>query len=87
MSRAIRRYGRTLAFASTNRIDEAVQQQRKFLAAVKEVPETSFLFQNASLQILGVAEAMVAGEVEFRKGNTKKRLNMVKRLFLPRFSP
>ncbi len=72
MSRAIRRYARTLAFASTNRIEEAEQEQRQFLAAVKEVPETSFLFQNASLQILGVAEAMVAGEVEYRKGEHKK---------------
>jgi tetratricopeptide (TPR) repeat protein len=35
------------------------------------VPETSVLFQNASQDILGVAEAMVAGEIAYREGRTE----------------
>ena len=31
------------------------------------MPETSFLFQNASQNILGVAEAMLAGEIAYRQ--------------------
>ena len=68
MSHAIWRYARSLAFAALGRVDQAAAEQQRFLAAKKAVPETSFLFQNASLDILGVAEAMVAGEIAYRKG-------------------
>lgn len=67
MSRAIWHYARTLAYAATNRVDEAQQEREQFTKAVKLVPETSFLFQNASLDILGVAEAMIDGEIAYRK--------------------
>ena len=33
------------------------------------MPETSFLFQNASQNILGVAEAMIDGEIAYRRGD------------------
>ncbi|MGI9518838.1 MAG: tetratricopeptide repeat protein [Pirellulaceae bacterium] len=69
MSRATWHYARALAYAATERAAEAEAEQQKFLAARDVVPETSFLFQNPSLNILGVAEAMIAGEVEYRKGN------------------
>ena len=38
------------------------------LTRVELVPETSFLFQNPSVNILGVAEAMIAGEIAYRRG-------------------
>lgn len=69
MSRAIWHYARALAYASTGQVDKAEVEQDDFLAQKEKVPETSFLFQNASLSILGVAEEMVAGEIEYRKGN------------------
>jgi len=50
-------------------VAEAKQEQTAFRAAVKRVPETSFLFQNPSLNILGVAEAMLDGEIAYRKGD------------------
>ncbi len=68
MSRAIWHYARTLAYAATNRVDDAEQERDKFDAAVELVPETSFLFQNTSRDILGVAEAMIDGEIAYRKG-------------------
>ena len=34
--------------------------------------DTSFLFQNSSKNILGVAEAMVAGEIAYRRGEFDK---------------
>ncbi|MGI9455202.1 MAG: tetratricopeptide repeat protein [Aeoliella sp.] len=69
MSRSIWHYARTLAYAATGRVEEAEEERELFAEAMDEVPETSFLFQNASLHILGVAEAMVDGEIAYRKGD------------------
>ena len=72
MSRAVWHYARALAYASTDRVDEA-EEEREALAEAKElVPETSFLFQNPSLNILGVAEEMVDGEIAYRRGEFKQ---------------
>ena len=49
MSRAIRLYVRALAYAVTDCLTEAEQEQRKFRVVRKKIPETSFLFQNSSL--------------------------------------
>ena len=68
MSRSIWHYARALAYAATNRVDQAEVEQDDFLEAMESVPETSFLFQNPSLKILGVAEEMVAGEIAYRRG-------------------
>ncbi len=68
MSRAIWHYARTLAYAATNRVDEAKQEREQFTTAAKLVPETSFLFQNESRNILKVAAAMIDGEIAYRRG-------------------
>ena len=69
MARSIWHYARAIAFAATNRIAQAETEQQAFLATKATVPETSMLFNNSSLDILAVAEAMIAGEIEYRKGN------------------
>lgn len=69
MSRSIWHYARTIAYASTNRVEEAEAEQDAFEEARDRVPETSFLFQNPSLNILGVAESMIAGELAYRRGD------------------
>ncbi|MCA9112188.1 MAG: tetratricopeptide repeat protein, partial [Planctomycetaceae bacterium] len=53
---------------ATGRVDEAESEQQAFMEEKARVPETSFLFQNASLDILGVAEKMIAGEIAYRRG-------------------
>lgn len=69
MARSIWHYARSVAFAATNRIDQAETEQLAFLSTIASVPETSTLFNNKSRDILTVAEAMIAGEIEYRKGN------------------
>lgn len=69
MTFAIWRYARTLAYAATGQIDWAEEEREHFVEAVERVPETSFMFQNASLKILEVAEAMLDGEVAYRRGD------------------
>jgi tetratricopeptide (TPR) repeat protein len=68
MSRSVWHYARALAYAATDRVDQAEVEQDAFAEAVETVPETSFLFQNPSIQILGVAESMIAGEIAYRRG-------------------
>ena len=68
-ARAIWRYARGIALASLDRVDEAVAEQEAFVQARDAVPETRLLFQNPVKEILQVATAVLAGEVEYRKGN------------------
>jgi tetratricopeptide (TPR) repeat protein len=67
MSRSIRHYARAVAFAATGRVAEAEAEQERFAKVKAMVPETSVLFNNTSRDILGVAEAMIAGEISYRK--------------------
>ena len=66
---AMMHYARAVAYASTERVDEAVAEQQAFYAARDRVPASRMLFNNTCLDILAVAEAMMTGEVEYRRGN------------------
>ncbi len=66
---AMMHYARAVAYASTDRVAEAEREQQAFHAARDRVPESRMLFNNTCLDILAVAEAMMTGEVEYRKGN------------------
>ena len=67
VTRSVWHYARALAYAATERVELAEQEQRLFLQVREDVPETSILFNNASRDILGVAEAMIQGEIAYRK--------------------
>ena len=71
VTRAIRHYARGLAYAATGQVIAAKAEQVEFAKATAAVPETSFLFQNASRNILGVAGSMLAGEVAYRDGKVE----------------
>ena len=62
-------YARAIAYAATDRVELAEDEQRQFMEAKWRVPETSILFNNTSASILNVAEYMVAGEIAYRKNN------------------
>lgn len=69
MSRSIWHYARSVAYAATGRVKQAELEQLAFEKSAAAVPETSMLFQNTSRDILGVARAMIAGEIAYRKGD------------------
>ena len=62
-------YAKGVALAATGRVAEAAAARESFLAAVKTVPASRTLFNNTCLDILAVAEAMLDGELEYRRGN------------------
>jgi len=62
-------YGRGVALAATGRVVEADRERHTFEEAMKRVPESRTVFNNTCLDILGIASAMLNGELEYRRGN------------------
>lgn len=66
---AMMRYARTVALANTGDVEAAKSERDLFLAARDRVPESRMLFNNTCRDILGVAEHMLMGELEYHAGN------------------
>jgi tetratricopeptide (TPR) repeat protein len=60
-------YGRGVAYAATGRVDEARAERDAFAAAYARIPDTRYLFNNTSRDILAVGEAMLDGEIAYRE--------------------
>lgn len=69
MTTALIHYAKTVAYAATGDIGGAVAARDDFRAAKAVLPQTRMLFNNTCADILGVAEAMLEGELSYRKGN------------------
>jgi tetratricopeptide (TPR) repeat protein len=66
---AMMRYSRSVALANSGRLAEAEAERALFYEARDRVQETRMLFNNTCRDILGVAEQMMLGELEYHKGN------------------
>ncbi|KAI1763106.1 TPR domain protein [Hypoxylon sp. FL1150] len=66
---ALDHYAKGVAFAALGRVEEAAKQRALFGEAAKAVPASRMVFNNKCVDILGVAEAMLDGELEYRRGN------------------
>jgi tetratricopeptide (TPR) repeat protein len=66
---AMTRYARGIAYAVTGQLAEAQEQRREFAAAAGRVPASRTVFNNTAGDILAIAGAMLAGELEYRRGN------------------
>lgn len=62
-------YARGVAYAATGRIAEAEHEQSLFAHAQARVPENRYDYPNNCADELKVAQAMLAGEIEYRRGN------------------
>ncbi len=63
------RYGRGVAYAATGQTAQARVEREAFEAAYAGIPESRYLFNNTSRDILDVARAMLDGEIAYREGN------------------
>ena len=68
VSRAVRRYARSIANSALGRTEEARVELAAFEAAWAEIPEDWWIFNNRVHQVLPVADAMINGELLFREG-------------------
>lgn len=62
-------YAKGIAYAVLGDIPNALDQQEKFAAALQRVPADRQIFNNHCREILSVAEAMLVGELEYRREN------------------
>lgn len=62
-------YARGVAYAATGCIVEAEKEQILFKEVQALVPDTRYDYPNKCVDELKVAEAMLAGEIEYRRGN------------------
>ena len=69
MTTAVWRYAKAIAHAVRGEIDVAKSEQQKFHDAVKTVPESRYLFNNSCRDVLKIADQMLNGELEYRRGN------------------
>ena len=66
---AILRYARAVAHSALGNVAEAEAEREEFLAAKERVPDSRRVHNNTVVDLLGVAEAMLEGELEYRRGN------------------
>jgi tetratricopeptide (TPR) repeat protein len=67
---ALWHYARGVAFAAKNQIDAAKKEQLAFLDLKKDFPADVTFSKNKAIDILGVAEKMLEGEILYRQGQT-----------------
>ena len=66
---AIYRYAKALAFAALGDVASAIKEQKNFKEAFSKVPEDRVMFNNKCIDLLKIADAMLNGEIEYRKNN------------------
>ncbi|KAI0486724.1 TPR domain protein [Xylaria cf. heliscus] len=66
---AMTHYAKGVALAATGQVQQAEEQRQLFAKTYKAVPASRMLFNNKCVDILQVAEAMLDGELEYRRGN------------------
>ncbi len=62
-------YGRGVAHAASGNLDRARAERDLFAAAYDRIPESRYLFNNTSRDILAVAATMLDGEIDYRAGD------------------
>lgn len=65
-------YAKGIAYAATGNISEAKKQRELYGEAVKRVPESRLDYPNRCVDVLGIAAAMLDGEIEYRQGEHTK---------------
>ena len=69
MATAMARYARGISYAAMGDHESADIERNLFYEAFNKVPTERYVFNNHVRVILGVAEAMLNGEVEYHRGN------------------
>jgi tetratricopeptide (TPR) repeat protein len=68
VSRAVRRYARSIAHSALGRTEKARTELEAFEGAIAAVPEEWWIFNNRVHDVLPIARAMIRGELLYREG-------------------
>lgn len=66
---AMMHYAKAVAHSALGEVEAAEAEKALFLAARSRVPKSRLIHNNTVVDLLGVAEEMLNGELEYRKGN------------------
>jgi tetratricopeptide (TPR) repeat protein len=66
---ALIHYARGVAHAASGRVAQAQTERERLAAAIVRVPDSRYLFNNTAQDILAIAEAMLDGEIAYRRGD------------------
>jgi tetratricopeptide (TPR) repeat protein len=66
---AMMHYAKAVAHSALGNVADAERERALFLAAKARVPEGRRVHNNTMTDLLGIAEEMLNGELEYRKGN------------------
>ena len=66
---AMMHYAKSVAHSALGNVDQAEAEKENFLAAKQKVPDSRRVHNNKMEDLLTVAEEMLNGELEYRKGN------------------
>jgi tetratricopeptide (TPR) repeat protein len=72
-------YGRGVAHAARSHLAQAEAERDAFAAAFATIPESRYLFNNTSRDILAVASALLDGEIAYRKGSFDEAFDHLRR--------
>jgi tetratricopeptide (TPR) repeat protein len=67
-SRALRHYARGVAYAATDRVEEARAEERLFAEAAKAVSPDAWFGNNDTVDLVAVAAKVLEGEILYRAG-------------------
>jgi tetratricopeptide (TPR) repeat protein len=76
---ALLRYGRTVALANLDRLDEAAAELEAFASALAAVAESRFMFNNPASEVLKIAAEMARGEFRYKSGDVEVGLDHLRR--------
>ena len=79
VTNAFWQYAKGVAHAVLGNIDKARDQQSRLREAVSNLPAERLIFQNEARDILAVAEATLAGEIEYRQENYDQAFILLRR--------
>ena len=66
---AIQHYAKSVAHSALGEVAEAEAERKNFMQARARVPESRLLHNNRCTALLEIAQEMLDGELEYRKGN------------------
>ena len=72
VSRAVRRYARSIAYSALGQTTKAQQELDAFLAAAEQIPDEWHIFNNKVSAVMPIAKAMIKGELLFREGKREQ---------------
>lgn len=72
-------YAKGIAYSAMNQIDEAEKARAEFREAAKLVPPTRDVFDTLCVDLMGIADAMLNGELAYRKGNFDEAFSELRR--------